>query len=521
MVALVFLYPILSTYSEQKVHAAVAGKVINVGAKKVAKEVIQEITWNMATEMVINYKYTPKEGEKPPKQGFELVCLPKDRNENGNCARVIELKKDLSSTDKQVMSSKIETVLEKKITGGVGLNKWTKFLDWLVPISTVLMGATLLDYLIDGDVASLFDEIALEALEESGMLEQVETEDLSQFDGLDVEIRDESTAGFSAKNGKKIIVSGRGGSLTTYYAIFGVFGGATEVGGKTMNAVMLGPPSPLDDMVISTAESSSQMNKDLMALKIGLNENKWKGLVIGRGISIRVEGAPPYVPQELTPLQFDETGLGSNFVPQQKVPIINPNALPMTETGTNIQIVPERQPDGTTIYKKIIVDEVTGTKTKGDPVSQDNISVGDPVKVTTPTGDTVIENPNFDPVVNPAPNPEEPLPPDEETPGEIPNSCPKGLKKPDFKPLTTAFTTSFPFSIPWDLKRLFEAAFSGIGNDRPEFTYEFEFNGQIKKWEIEFPKFFDDWTNFTKPLLLIIFDIGLIYAIYRFTKGGD
>lgn len=191
-------------------------------------------------------------------------------------------------------------------------------------------------------------------------------------------------------------------------------------------------------------------------------------------------------------------------------------------TGNTIKVMPPTAipiftPDGTPVTPK--EGSTTGwinVSTGEDiTVNEDELIVKEPIR--TPDGEGY-QIPGATPVKDPPPVPKEEPPITEEDLEGL--SC-KRIKKPDFKPLANAVTTSFPFSIPWDLARMFNSAFSGIGSERPAFSYSFEFNGQVKEWNIELPKYFDSWTSFTRPLLVIIFDIGLIYAIYRFTKGGD
>lgn len=102
---------------------------------------------------------------------------------------------------------------------------------------------------------------------------------------------------------------------------------------------------------------------------------------------------------------------------------------------------------------------------------------------------------------------------EEETPG----SCPKP-KKPNFKPFTTGFTTGFPFSIPWDIARIIDGAFGGIGSKKPEF----DLNPLIPA-KLTIPDYFDSWMPFVRTLILLAFDAGLIYLFARFMGrgGGD
>lgn len=146
-------------------------------------------------------------------------------------------------------------------------------------------------------------------------------------------------------------------------------------------------------------------------------------------------------------------------------------------------------------------------------VDEETLIVSDPVRtpdgIQTPDGTTI-------PEVPPNPSPEEQA----LNEGDFNGLGCETIKKPDFKPLETAITTSFPFSIPWDIYRIIEAVFGGMGSEKPVFDLNFDFlNGN--SWSVTIPEFFDSWVPFAKTILLVTFDISLIYLFYRFTIGGE
>lgn len=155
----------------------------------------------------------------------------------------------------------------------------------------------------------------------------------------------------------------------------------------------------------------------------------------------------------------------------------------------------------------------------GDPVPEELIEVGDPEIIKQPDGSHVaVPQPTPS---NPTPVPEqitEPLP-DTITPEDFEGLSCDTIKKPKFDPLATAVMTSFPFSIPWDIQRIYEALFANVGSERPEFV--FKIPGYDQEFPISLNSYFDDWVPFIRSIILLTFDMGLLYAAYRWTKGGS
>ena len=79
------------------------------------------------------------------------------------------------------------------------------------------------------------------------------------------------------------------------------------------------------------------------------------------------------------------------------------------------------------------------------------------------------------------------------------------------------FTTKFPFSLPWDIFNAINALFGGMGNDEPNFKMKV-FNTEI---DIVIPDFIKEARPFMSSIILFIFDVSLIYALYRLFGGAS
>lgn len=261
----------------------------------------------------------------------------------------------------------------------------------------------------------------------------------------------------------------------------------------------------------------------------------------------RIDGNQPAKRPILAPY-FEEV---ENVIPtpvtqyqkDDKIAFVPPAAVPIREVGTGETVTrtPAKTPDEEPIYQK----------PDGTIVPPDNIEVGDPVVTPSkpgqldPGGKPI---PEGTPVATPTPTPNNPTPaPVPLVPGEVPTnptepdaptvppgtepppteqpfpeepSCDAKLNFPRYIPFMNTLSNAFPFSIPWDIERALNAAFGEIGSERPGFDYTFDFMGSEKTWRVEVPKFFDSWKPFTDGLLLLIFDVGIMFGIYRFMKGG-
>lgn len=525
---LIFYMPFSANHQEVNA-VAVASKVVNAGAKKVAKEIAKDTAVQMSMNMVMNYKYTPK--DKTPKEGYSFICMPRDKTSTGDCSKPMEIKTTLSTSDKQQLETKIETNLDKKIAGGIGATRWGKFLNWFVPIFSVGMGVAVIDYAINGDVSDLFDELAFDSLVEMGLVTGGQVEEgknpdvlvpshLLQFNdltGQDTYGRYRETLKDPTKGyvyyvddvGQKVPGTGIWyyTSLGKNQASYGLTSrnGDLSFAGNTNTSTL--PPNTYKELIVWDSSIGDYKYKTQLINALKTNVVMSKRLYYFDYATNSTISDEAFVPK------FDELNMPRTNKEGTPLKVPAPGSLPFTKTDTGEVLYPYTKPDGTTGYK---------TKT-GVEVGEDNVSVGNPVITENPDGSKTIKKQPTVSTPNPSPEEDGKIPPkdDEITEGDLEGMSCTRLKKPDFKPLTNAFTTSFPFSIPWDLQRMFQSAFSEIGSNEPAFEYKFEFNGQVYDWNIKLPDYFDSWTKFVRPLLLIIFDIGLIYAIYRFTKGSD
>lgn len=549
---IMFLTPLNVIHMEQA-QAAVVGKVVNSAAKKVAKEAIKDTAVQMSMEMVINYKYVPKDQRKP-KQGYSFICMPKDKKSDGDCSKPLEIKSTLTSSDKKELGEKVEQTLDKKIAGGIGATKWGKFLDWFLPIFTLGMGFAVMDYMINGDVSDLFDDIAFDALKSVGFITnsvgsppqiEIPTDPppvTPPVEGevppipeepieLITKIRSDWVITQSNKYERDhwVIVHLQPKDKTQkyfYYAEDGEKESIESINYRLSGGSYTSNTMSFDKLKVWIYQFDYSIYDELVNdAPINFTTSLPKQYHIAEPLTrneiVKVLNMFPNLPEihkendtpvEVEPIpDFDQLEVPRTNKENTKVPVVAPGGLPYEKTDTGEQLFPFKKPDGTTGWQ-------TST---GVEVPEDNITVKDPNIIYNPDGSTSIQPPSSP--GNPSPKPEPITPPTTKPPetGEPGGSCTERLKKPDFKPLTNAITTSFPFSIPWDLMRMFNAIFKNIGNEKPSYKYTFQFQGKEQVWVIELPKMFDSWLPFVKGLFLITFDIGLIYMIYRFTRGSD
>lgn len=84
------------------------------------------------------------------------------------------------------------------------------------------------------------------------------------------------------------------------------------------------------------------------------------------------------------------------------------------------------------------------------------------------------------------------------------------------------FTTRFPFSLPWDVGRAFNGVFGQISDsDTPVFNFPVTYQGKTHQFKITFPDWILPWLPFWRGAVLIMFDIGIIYAIRKWFGGAS
>lgn len=522
--------PISSQY--QKVDAvAVVSKVVNVSAKKVAKEAIQDTAVQMSMNFVMDYKYTPKDN-KTPKEGYSFICMPKDKTSTGDCSKTMQVKTQLSSSDKTELGNRVGNNLDKKIAGGIGATRWGKFLNWFVPIFSIGMGVAVIDYAMDGEVSDLFDELAYDSLVELGLItSEVSPNDIDQniavpkhllySDGIVVRSKDlyyvtytlkDSTIGnmYSINNGER-------NTVISFRHNVNVYGDA-----YISTTVGVGSYSYIGEI--------RQHNYDAYEL---MKKFEWNGTSYGGDQArqfIEQEGRNPgakiYYHDKVTETDLDFEVPALPKFDQLNVPrtnpanvpkkIVAPGGLPYTEKTTGEELLPYPKTDGT-----------TGFKTKiGTEVPEDNVEVGNPKIIENTDGSkTVVKTPTAN-IPSPSPSDNGSIPPPKTPPlvdPEFPDgpSCDAELKLPRLLPLLNQLSETFPFSIPWDLKSGFDAIFVNMGSEKPKFEYKLAFQGKEHDFSFNIPSFFDSWMPFIHSILLLTFDIGIVYAIYRFMKGGS
>lgn len=86
------------------------------------------------------------------------------------------------------------------------------------------------------------------------------------------------------------------------------------------------------------------------------------------------------------------------------------------------------------------------------------------------------------------------------------------------KQIGNIFTTKFPFSLPWDIGRALEAVFGQFDEHNiPSWTVSI-YN---TTFTITIPEVFHSWFPITRNLILIAFDIGLIYSVRKLLGGAS
>lgn len=205
----------------------------------------------------------------------------------------------------------------------------------------------------------------------------------------------------------------------------------------------------------------------------------------------------PYLP---TP----EIGTG-----EIKVPMISP------KTGKIAWPQKTILPDGYTYNPQTqeILDPVGNPVTNPETIPELN---PDPVIKTTPDGEQVIDGV---PTGQPAPDPVSP--PSGGGGSEFTGGDPKDINWDKLKAVPAIFTKKFPFSLPWDAKRFIDGVLGGVPQAKDIVVKLDEIGGVHIGMNITLPDFFDAFFSFTRTMTLIIFDIGLIFGLYRLLGGAS
>ena len=223
-----------------------------------------------------------------------------------------------------------------------------------------------------------------------------------------------------------------------------------------------------------------------------------------------------------------------NYVPPA-MPEVRPDEVPISKPNTTIKIPsPESVPVIDTSTGKVVKPAPESTPEApvwitpdGTPVPEDNITVGDITVTPTPDGNIINkptpDSPLVEDIIPIDPTPTEP--PVEEIPEPpIEFVCTDRLRKPRFDRLGQEISTTFPFNIPFDLKKSAENLFVNMGNERPNFSFDFDFLSKDElnhSFEVKLPQIFDEWRPVWQSLMVFAFDVALLYMIWRFIGGGS
>lgn len=192
---------------------------------------------------------------------------------------------------------------------------------------------------------------------------------------------------------------------------------------------------------------------------------------------------------------------------------------PLLDPSTNKVALPQKSvlPDGYTYDpEQQIIKSPTG-----DPVTDVTTIpefVPDPVIKPSPDGTVIVDD-----VPTDIPVPPDGITPDEPTkpPGGIEGGTPDEIEWEKLKAVPAIFTKKFPFSLPWDAKRFMEGVFGDIPQ-ASEFAVDIdELMGINFDLHIRLPDYFDNLFDFSRTATVILFDLGLIYGLYRLLGGAS
>lgn len=622
MSLVIFCYGVFSNpISSEAVGTKIATKV----GKKVAKEFIEDSAVNMAMDIVFNYQMSQllSDDYVKPEEGYKAVCLPKEvGKKDTKCSKPAQVKVPKTEVEKKVLGNKIEEVLDRK----TGMTGWKKFLDWFVPIFLVSGAITWIESKFDDETGDMFDDIANEALQESGNLKPLKKKNpvvVTDGEGNVIdptrppgEVIPVPTGDIVApqekllkniefdfsKNGKSkseitiplngLPIVNSGIVIDLAHAKEGV---QENIYGQTVISVgnaFSYATGPLDNRKIFSWSSQSvrwgyydskRYNVQARLMRDGnqywertystmdygdmptlliTDSQRLKRIVIeiGKPNTFGYGNNVHYITYDghintfafefithkdgvsnltgdfkmtlnhsaLTGIdfkarvQFFKNFTGANltdYTPKLDDIVLDPlDYSKYKTTGGGIKVLPPTAipittPDGTPVRPSQDsetgwIDVGTG---EGVSVDEDTLIVGDPIK--TPDG---IQVPGQDPIPEPtSPSPE----PIDDSIGEEDLedlSCARP-KKVNLKPIGESFTHAFPFSIPWDIKRYVDSAFGNVGEERPSFDLPFLGDNVV----LEIPTYFDKFVRFGSTVVLILFDISLIYLFTRWMRGGN
>lgn len=639
---MIIVFPITSIVVET--HANPISKVVTKASQKIAKKqiffYIDKRTVELRNQFLKRKAIDELKEGVVKRQGYKTIqvsgrsprMIHKDR------AKHYQIKENLTSTDERLLKKAIDEGIEKKLTGG---RKWTvieTIADWLIDYKFWITLPTTIPLLLSGDAAREVEDLAIEALYESGLLipannapeprsennkttyynesntkiECLDTQYLHESECFDIDpdklkSSDDSfvvqepeplhfyktfhTNGPIDLRNKKFMISGFNfdkegrqrleinfnydvpnshydeliyslnlskynddGSFNLIYDFnngITMFKNGKYITHHSWDFDTNLNLESLNTIYVSFLQSANNvhvtfntdydiidlyLNYDFSYTEFEKNYPYFNGYVdfYTHGA---IRGYDEHKPVDISNLEFkyvDLTKLETDYhkrffnndIDTEIPEIIHlppPQDFPLqADYGMPLEI--KENPEG----------EVIITGPNDTPFPEDGeIVVKDPVQpMPEPNPDTPPINETPVPSPNPKPNYPDPdydpiLPPG--TPGgaggdplpsnpDIPDfsegeSCGKldlDLKSADL------FTNKFPFSIPWDILRAIDAIFGGMGSEKPQFEYEV----YGVKIDIKIPDFIDNMVGFFRAFLIIVFDIGVIYALRKWFGGA-
>lgn len=586
-ISLVFAYGDTADAFVSKVVQQAGKKVVKEAIKdeavKMSMNMVLNYKYTPPSDREIEKLNTPTDSYKParnfgkmrkPKKGYAPVCLSKHRKKARinpketieYCEKPMEVKQTLTPADKNKVGDHVEKALDKA-TWNKG---FMKFINFFVPFWIVGAASTVIDLLLDGELSNFFGNLAYDSLVAVGLLtplgddferndkpvnntanddliisdEPIPDNDVSvplhrlgtnyeayQLPGnlfVDMHVNDKSHTIFYGNSFYGIkyllvtIMVGEGFVDNTSDRLhITYFTPDIDIGDRYIRRIEVYKSSSYYRTTSTHLISSHDVSDQRIYLnryrESGLNTNEIEHLLSLAGPIIDDMYADyiNYVPPAMPEVRPDDVPISR---PNTTIKIPSPESVPVIDksTGKVVKPAPESTPDAPVWITP-----------EGTPVPEDNITVGDITVTPTPDGNIINkptpDSPLIEDIIPIDPTPTEP--PVEEIP-EPPAEfvCTDRLRKPRFDRLGQEISTTFPFNIPFDLKKSAENLFVNMGNERPNFSFDFDFLAKDElnhSFDVKLPKIFDEWRPVWQSLMVFAFDVALLYMIWRFIGGGS
>lgn len=519
-IIMVFILPFSVTFNEQKAHANIISKPLTITAKKVAKELAQNSAVEMAEHILFEKAMKDFLNTDLTEPGYKAVCLDGAKSYD-DCPvnKRGQIKETLTSSDKAAVAKKVEQVLEQKTNTS---SKWTKFLDWFVPIFLVSGLVASFDAMLDPESEGLLDDIAQQSLIETGLLKQlngqIQKEIVDFRDAIgsieNVKISENQyvdTVSFDAINKLGVQYD------FTYSNQYGTRVTNTVKSMKTYNFTFVmsqtghyatSPPkfsyellmtnfngaSTRGTRVISKTLPYEERDKGAQELRNYLNTNVYSKLRSG-DVNSAMNAMITYL--------NDYTGAGIEF----SLPKIQPSIEPDFGTQTGVQHI--KNPDGTVktpgienfkyTYNNSYVypspDSTTGWKDKATDID-----------IAVVEDDVIVDGgePPIDPEAPPAED------------DDINTDKDKDKIKKKSRDWSALLTTRFPFSLPWDFLHLMKFLYAEpmTPNWEVKGTEKIPFNLKIDL------KFMEPYAPWFRTFIFLSFVMSVIFLHGRFMGGS-